>query len=134
MLDGISIDINEQIMAKDIFTGRLTEEILLQRLDGFTPQTVQDLDLSGCSLRSPPNPRDFDDIFNDSYFPNLRQLNLNKNMFQNVKIFGEMKKLETLILSQNKIELLYTTSNAEQLQGLNGLQVINLSRTSKYST
>ena len=29
VLDGISIDINEQIIAKDIFTGRLTEEILL---------------------------------------------------------------------------------------------------------
>jgi hypothetical protein len=53
-------------MAKDIFTGRLTEEILLQRLDGLTPKTVQDLDLSSCSLR------DFDDIFNDSYFPNLK--------------------------------------------------------------
>jgi hypothetical protein len=29
VLDGISIEINEQMMAKDIFTGRLTEEILL---------------------------------------------------------------------------------------------------------
>jgi len=29
VLDGISIDSNEQMMAKDIFTGRLTEEILL---------------------------------------------------------------------------------------------------------
>jgi hypothetical protein len=37
--------------AKELFTGRLTEEILLQRLDGLTPEAVIELDLSNCKLR-----------------------------------------------------------------------------------
>jgi hypothetical protein len=57
--------------------------------------------------------RDFDDIFNENYFPKLKQLNLSKNLFQNLKIFGEMKKLEILIMSSNKIDTLMINSNVD---------------------
>lgn len=51
VLDGISIEIQEQQMAKDLFTGRLTEEILQSRLCGQSALQVTDLDLSNCKLR-----------------------------------------------------------------------------------
>lgn len=63
VLDGIAVELNEQQMAKDLFTGRLTEELLLQRLNGVSPQKITELDLSECQLR------DFEDVFNSAYFP-----------------------------------------------------------------
>lgn len=38
-------------MAKDLFKGRLTEELLIKRLDGSLPGNIKVLDLSDCNLK-----------------------------------------------------------------------------------
>jgi len=53
-----------------MFVGRLTEEILENRLNGFSLKDVKVLDLSNAKLK------DFDDIFTSKNFPKLRELNL----------------------------------------------------------
>jgi hypothetical protein len=60
VLDGVSIDPNEHLEAKDTFSGRLTEEILVQRLNGRRLADMRELDLSNCKLR------DFEDMFDAS--------------------------------------------------------------------
>jgi len=57
VLDGIPIEQHEQQISKEMFVGRLTEEVLTKRLNGHKIQTVQTLNLSNCKLK------DFDNIF-----------------------------------------------------------------------
>jgi len=57
VLDGISIDPQEHLEAKETFSGRLTEEIMNSRLQGRKLNEMRDLDLSNCKLR------DFEDMF-----------------------------------------------------------------------
>ena len=51
VLDGVSVEVAEHQIAKELFTGRLTEEILLSRLNGLSPESVQELDLTNCKLK-----------------------------------------------------------------------------------
>lgn len=101
VLDGVGVEICEHQAAKDLFTGRLTEEILGERLNGSSPGEVLELDLSSCKLK------DFEDVFNSQYFPNLVELNLSSNLFASVKMIGILPKLKVLILNGNKIENLF---------------------------
>lgn len=100
VLDGVSVEIAEYQTAKDLFTGRLTEEILLSRLQGTSPETVRELDLTNCKLK------DFEDVFDEKYFPSLVELNLSVNLFASVKMLGNLPKLKVLVLNSNKIESL----------------------------
>ena len=50
-------------LAKETFVGRLTDEILESRLNGYSMKDVKNLDLSNAKLK------DFDDIFNSKNFP-----------------------------------------------------------------
>jgi hypothetical protein len=59
--------------AKETFAGRLTEEILESKLGGRKLSDIKELDLSSCRLR------DFDNMFDESHYPNLRELNLSHN-------------------------------------------------------
>ena len=63
VLDGLSIDNQEHLEAKETFSGRLTEEILSSRLNGRKFSEVKELDLSSCKLR------DFEDMFDHSACP-----------------------------------------------------------------
>jgi hypothetical protein len=73
VLDGLSIDPTEHLEAKETFSGRLTEEILVSKLQGRKLVEMRELDLSSCKLR------DFDDMFDISTCPNLRDLNISHN-------------------------------------------------------
>ena len=119
VLDGISVELVEHQTAKELFTGRLTEEILLSRLNGMSPENVQELDLTNCKLK------DFEDIFNEKYFPNLVELNLSVNLFASTKMLGLLPKLKILILSSNKLESLSVNNNNSYIKivGLNGCLV-----------
>lgn len=90
VLDGISIEAHEKQEAKESFAGRLTEEILEQRLRGKTLKDVRELDLSQCKLR------DFEDMFDESLMPHLRELNLANNYFTTLRGFGYCPKLRIL--------------------------------------
>ena len=118
VLDGVSVEVAEHQIAKDLFTGRLTEEILLSRLNGLSPENVQELDLTNCKLK------DFEDIFNENYFPNLVELNLSVNLFTTTKMLGVLPKLKILILNSNKLETLnIVPSDNKSVIGLSGCQV-----------
>lgn len=117
VLDGVSVEITEHQIAKELFTGRLTEEILLSRLNGLSPENVQALDLTNCKLK------DFEDIFNENYFPSLVELNIGLNFFTSTKVLGYLPKLKVLIMNANKLETLYLISDINSKLGLNGCQV-----------
>lgn len=87
MLDGISIDNQEHLEAKETFSGRLTEEILTSRLNGRKLVDIKEIDLSGCKLR------DFEDMFDKSICPNLRELNCSNNQMSSLRGFGHLPSL-----------------------------------------
>ena len=128
MLDGISIENSECVEAKETFAGRMTQEILDSRLQGYTLSTVKELDLSGCKLR------DFDKMFDRDFCPNLRELNLSHNFFASLRGFGYLPHLRILRIKQNRIESLFCKPNEDGyprgLFGLHGLEVLDVSSNS----
>ena len=119
VLDGVSIDVNEQQIARELFTGRLTEEILETRLNGQLEKDIKVLDLSNCKLK------DFDDMFTGSRFPNLRDLNLSGNLFSSLRCITNLPNLKILNLNNNRIDslMLQNTNVVGVNKGLNALQV-----------
>jgi Leucine-rich repeat (LRR) protein len=107
VLDGISIDPQEHLEAKETFSGRLTEEIMSSRLQGRKLTEMRELDLSNCKLR------DFEDMFDAVKIPNIRELNLNNNLMSSLRCLGFLPTLKILRLKSNKIETLYCKPNPE---------------------
>jgi Leucine-rich repeat (LRR) protein len=97
VLDGNTIEGFEQQQAREHFTGRLTEEILRDKLDGRRAEDITELDLCNCRLK------DFEEMFNHRTFPHLIELNLSGNEFTTVKMLGFLPGLKILILQSNKI-------------------------------
>jgi len=92
VLDGMSIDPSEHFEAKETFSGRLTDEILLSRIGGKKINDIKDLDLSNSKLR------DFEDMFDNYKMPNLRDLNLTGNFMSSMRCFGHLPNLKSLRL------------------------------------
>ena len=105
--------------AKETFAGRLTEEILESRLGpGRKLSDIKELDLSSCRLR------DFDNMFDESLYPNLRDLNLSHNSLVTLRGFGYLPKLRILKIKANRLETLFCKPNDEGYpKGLFGLPV-----------
>lgn len=128
VLDGISIDPNEHLEAKDTFSGRLTDEVLNARLEGRKLSDLRELDLSSCKLR------DFEDMFDSQTCPNLRDLNLSHNQMVSLKGLGYLPNLKILRLRDNRIETLfckpsYADKNFRRgLFGLPGLELLDVSQ------
>jgi Leucine-rich repeat (LRR) protein len=108
-----------------MFAGRLTDEILEARSSTQYFADLKELDISSCKLR------DFDDMFDESKFPNLRELNLSHNNMVTLKGFGYLPKLKILTVSANKLETLICSPNEDGypkgLLGLTGLEVLDIS-------
>jgi Leucine-rich repeat (LRR) protein len=126
VLDGVSIEQAEHMDAKETFAGRLTEEILESRLGpGRKLSEVKELDLSSCRLR------DFDNMFDESLYPNLRDLNLSHNSLVTLRGFGYLPKLRILKIKANRLETLFCKPNDDGypkgLFGLPGLEVLDVS-------
>ena len=113
--------------AKETFSGRLTEEILSSRLNGKKLNEVRELDLSGCKLR------DFEDMFDNSTCPLLRELNLSNNQMSSLRGFGHLPQLQILKLRENKLETLFCKPGPEDrnfkrgLFGMPSLQFLDVS-------
>lgn len=104
--------------AKETFAGRLTEEILESRLGGRKISDIKELDLSSCRLR------DFDNMFDESLYPNLRELNLSHNSLVTLRGFGYLPKLRILKIKANRLETLFCKPNEDGYpKGLFGLPV-----------
>ena len=68
---------------------------------------IRDLDLSACKLR------DFDDMFDQTGWPYLRDLNLSNNQMISLRGFGNLPSLKVLKLRDNRIETLFVKHSAE---------------------
>jgi Leucine-rich repeat (LRR) protein len=101
VLDGIGIEPQETKNAKAMFAGRLTEEILEQRLQGLTTDNVKKLDLSNTKLR------DFEDVFTNKTYPKLTDLNVSQNHLTSLNSFGSLPTLRILQLANNRLETLF---------------------------
>jgi hypothetical protein len=121
VLDGVPIEHQEQQISKEMFVGRLTEELLNKRLNGQAINTVKELDLSNCKLK------DFDNIFSTQNFPKLEELNIDNNLFTSLKILSRMPTLKILSIRSNRIETLLTCKTISQQKkastGLNAVPV-----------
>lgn len=100
VLDGQSVSDVEQVNARNLFEGRLTEEILVSRMGVKSYAQLVELNLHDCRLKS------FDNVFTGSKFPILQDLILSKNMLTNCKLLGSLPSLKRLVLSSNRIETL----------------------------
>ena len=118
VLDGTNIDEREKAQAKEEFSGKLTEELLITRLEGKSHAEVIELDLSSCQLK------DSDRIFDEYTYHNLTELNLSANNFTSFKCIGCLPKLRVLTINANKLETLFVMQdNKDKLCGLTGLIV-----------
>lgn len=119
MLDGISIDPQEHLEAKDTYSGRLTAEIMQLRLRELKPDQIRELDLSNCKLK------DFEDTFDQYKMPNLRELNLNNNMMITLKAIGYMPALKILRMRNNRLETLFVKPASEEKSAKRGLFAVS---------
>ena len=128
VLDGMSIDPQEHLEAKETFSGRLTEEILNSRLNGRRLSEMRELDLSSCKLR------DFEDMFDQNTCPQLRELNLSHNQMSSLKGFGYLPQLKILRLRDNRLETLFCKPAPDDknfrrgLFGMPGLELLDVTQ------
>jgi len=102
VLDGVGIESNEQLSAKERFAGRLTADALLERLGHQFWQHVRELDLSRSKLREL-------DALHAEGFCNLRELNLDGNLIAALDTLPRLSALTVLRLNNNLITTLPPT-------------------------
>ena len=93
------------------------------RLNGSKLIDIRDLDLSNSKLR------DFEDMFDNSKIPNLRDLNLTGNFMGSMRCFGFLPNLKILRLNQNRVQTLFVKPSPENKnfrRGLFGMPALEL--------
>ena len=118
VLDGINVSAKEQEDSKQAFMGKLSDELLAERLRGRNLDTLVSMDLSNCNLR------DFDNIFNSQKFPKIVEMNLSGNFFTNLKCFGHLPTLKELNLADNRLASFEPHADPKVKIGLYGLPVV----------
>lgn len=89
------------------------------RLGGKKLNDIKELDLSSCRLR------DFDNMFDESLYPQLRDLTLSHNSLVTLRGFGYLPKLKSLTIKSNRLETLFCKPNEDGYpKGLSGLPVL----------
>jgi len=125
VLDGITISPAEQASAEERFAGKLTLELLEEKL-GPSPSYygIRSVDLSGQSLK------ELGPFLNEDLFPSMRELILDGNPFNNFKSVGPLPKLLVLRLNNTKIDvergLLNEAEGAVGIASLPQLQVLEI--------
>lgn len=118
VLDGYPIQPKELEDSKQAYTGKLSDELLAERLLGKNMETLLAMDLSYCSLR------DFDNIFNCKKFPRVVEINLAGNFFTSLKCFGFLPTLRELNMTDNRLSTFEPWSDQKIKIGLNGIPVV----------
>ena len=96
VLDGLAIDANELTAARDLYAGRLTEELLNEILGHSFYKHIENLDLSGAKIRNC-------EVINSDRFGNLRVLVLDNNHLTDVTSLSPLPLLRVLRLNRNRI-------------------------------
>lgn len=125
VLDGYPIQPKEIEDSKQAYTGKLSDELLAERLQGKNLDSLISMDLSYCSLR------DFDNIFNNKKFPKIAEINVTGNFFTTLKCFGYLPTLRALNMTDNRLTSFEPIADPKLKIGLNGLPV-NSSLTLEY--
>lgn len=128
VLDGIPVTLNEQADAEAQLSGKLTTELLEEKLGSFPAcYNMNSLDLSNQGLR------ELGCLLNDDYFPCLHELNLDGNPFTDITQVGPLSKLMVLRLGRTKIDLergMLAAGNRDGgIASLPHLQVLDLSQS-----
>jgi Leucine-rich repeat (LRR) protein len=100
VLDGLGVESSEQAAANDMYSGRLTEEFVVEKLGHKFFDHVSELDLSSNKIRDTAN------CITGESFGNLRVLNLDNNMISDLSGLTGLSVLAVLRLNHNRIESL----------------------------
>jgi Leucine-rich repeat (LRR) protein len=102
IMNGSGVTAREQNQARDEFMGKLTIELLGEKIGHFTFKNITELDLRNCKIREV-------DCLSNGDFRNLRKLNFDNNLLVNIDCFGGLTGLRYLSLNHNKLERLLST-------------------------
>ena len=111
-MDGSEITSKELTQARDVYMGKLTIELLGEKIGQFTFKNITELDLCNCKIREI-------DCLASVDFRNLRKLNFDNNLLVNIDCFVSLTGLRYLSLNSNKIERLFSTDQATPTGQLN---------------
>lgn len=126
VLDGIGIDQNESTKAKLEYTGKMTEEILVDKVGHGNFRNITELNLSNSGLK---------EISNLQNFNQLKHLNLENNQISNLNGLQGCTTLVSLNLAHNKIDTSHFKNNTfgKYLDGFIHLQKLILDANHIYS-
>ncbi|KAJ1535404.1 Leucine-rich repeat-containing protein 9, partial [Nowakowskiella sp. JEL0078] len=99
LTDGAGISSKEQSSAKEAYMGKLTVELLGEKIGHFTFKNIAELDLRNCKLKEI-------DCFATGDFHNLRKINFDNNLLVALDPFLGLTALRCLSLNNNRIEKL----------------------------
>ncbi|KAJ3411055.1 Leucine-rich repeat-containing protein 9 [Chytridiales sp. JEL 0842] len=110
ILDGSGIVLKEQQAAKEIYMGKLTIELLGEKIGHFQFRNISELDLRNCKIREI-------DCFAGGDFRNIRKLNFDNNLISNLDPFLNLPWLRFLSLNNNRVEKLLSTDALQATMG-----------------
>ncbi|KAJ3035656.1 Leucine-rich repeat-containing protein 9 [Rhizophlyctis rosea] len=119
ILDGAGISPKEQTSAKEIYLGKLTIELLGEKIGHFAFKNISELDLRSCRIREI-------DCFAGLDFRNLRRLNFDNNLLTNIDCFVGLTGLKSLSLNGNRIERLLSTDAPAPMIVSGGVGMVGL--------
>jgi Leucine-rich repeat (LRR) protein len=108
VLDGTAVDSNEQSLARDRYSGKLTTDFLIEKLGHYKFDNIRELELASCRVREIEQ-------LSGEHFPNLRELNLDNNFITSVNGLHALPHLVVLRLNHNRIESLCQPLRADEL-------------------
>ncbi|KAI9104748.1 hypothetical protein DFS34DRAFT_575701 [Phlyctochytrium arcticum] len=114
ILDGTGIALKEQNAAREAYLGKLTIELLGEKVGHLTFKNISELDLRNCKIREI-------DCFAGFDFRNLRKLTFDNNLLTNIDCFVGLTGLRYLSLNNNKLERLLSTDQPAPMTMGNGM-------------
>lgn len=108
ILNGNGVTVKDQTQAKETYMGKLTVELLGEKIGHFNFKNITELDLRNCKIRQI-------DCLSGVDFRNLRKLNFDNNQLVNIDCFSSLSGLRHLSLNNNKIEKLFSFDGIQPL-------------------
>ena len=102
-LDGKTVTFQETETAKETYAGKLTEEVLLGRIQETNSVTTRKIDLSFAKINNLNN------LLSHSKFPLLQEMNLSHNIFESLDPIPYLPCLVKLTISNNSISTLHAS-------------------------
>ncbi|XP_056151358.1 leucine-rich repeat-containing protein 9 [Lampris incognitus] len=105
-LDGIAVEATECENAKDVFGGRLTPDMVAEKLGHSNYSGIVDLTLQSCSIRMV-------DLVPTDLFQNLHSVNLEHNNLSSFSGLVYLPNIKTICLNHNHIESILPRQKAQ---------------------